>query len=442
MADVPPVVSGHIPVLGHFAEFVRQPIELLKRGQREAGNAFSLKLPGRTTVVLLGSAYSRFFFAETDKTLSIGSAYPFFGRMFAPDFYFIGNQVEYKKQRDIVLPRFRGSQLDGYVAAMESETDAFIRRIGDIGEFDLTHELGPLVMRIAARAFLGEDFGRRMNSDFFAEFREFSKGIDFFTPSWLPLPHMIRSKRARNRLRRALGAMIHERRERPVDPSDFLQSLVEATFDDGEPLSELLLINFILFFTWAGHETTAGHLSWALIDLLTNPGELVRVRAEVDSVTANGLPVSVTTLKSLPHLDNCLHETERLHPIAHLLARQATETIELDGHLIPKGSTVMIAPSVSHRLESEYSRPGEFYPDRYLATPKERYSLIGFGGGVHRCIGVHFAYSEMKVVLTKLFQRYSFELLDENPTSVAGNRSKWPASPCRVRFHRRVDREE
>lgn len=66
---------------------------------------------------------------------------------------------------------------------------AFIRNLGSQGEFDLLDGLGPVVMRIAAKAFLGSGVGERMGPDFFTEFRRFSDGIDPVLPGWLPLPH-------------------------------------------------------------------------------------------------------------------------------------------------------------------------------------------------------------------------------------------------------------
>ncbi len=434
MDRYPPQVSGALPVLGHLIEFIRTPIELIGRGHREVGDVFSLRLPGKRAVVLLGTAHNRFFFGETDRKLSIRTAYPFFERMFAPEFYFFAGLDEYRRQREIVVPRFQGRQLDGYVAVMAEETAAFEDRLGDSGEFDLTRELGPLVMRIAARCFLGPDFGTRMDRDFFAEFRRFSAGMNPVLPQGLPLPSVLRSNRARDRLRRALAGMIRERRTNPVAPPDFLQTLAEATYPDGTAVPDPVLVNMILLFTWAGHETTTGHVSWALVDLLTHPEHVERVRAETGELDLAGV-------KRLAHLDNCLHETERLHPVAHLLVRQAAEEFELAGHVVPAGTMVIAAPSVSHRLPEEHARPDDYWPDRYTEGREgrlERQALIGFGGGLHRCTGVHFAYLEMKVIVARLLRRYDFRLLDPDPRPVPGMHTKWPDSPCRVRYVKRV----
>jgi sterol 14-demethylase len=290
-------------------------------------------------------------------------------------------------------------------------------------------------MHIAARAFIGADLSDRMRDGFFEQFRRFSEGIEVVWPGWLPLPHLVRSRRARDRLRVFLGRLIEQRRRNPIDPPDFLQTLAQARFGDDEPVPDAILISLILLLIWAGHETTTGHISWALIDLLRHPHELDRVRQEQREVLDGEPALTMQHVHRLQHLNRALHETERLHPVVFVIARQATEAIELDGYTIPKGALVLASPWLTHRMSE--SDPEAYRPGRYADDPRAMQELIGFGAGVHRCLGVHFAYLEMTVVLTRLLQRYEFELLDPDPKPVPGAKSKWPQSPCRVRYHLR-----
>lgn len=437
-----PAVSGGLPGIGHGAEFLRDPIGLLERGYRERGRMFSLRLGPRTAVVLLGPEHHQFFFRETDKRLSIRTAYPFFVRMFDERFYFFAGMDEYQRQRALVVPRFQGKQLAGYVDIMADETEKLIAELGERGEFDLVHTLGPLVMRIAARSFLGEDFSRRMGDEFFAEFRRFSDGMEVVLPLWLPLPRLVRSRRARADLHAKLGALIAERRRSPIDPPDFLQTLVEARYaesadGEGGEVPVDVLVNLLLLFAWAGHETTTGHISWALIDLLQNPHEIDALRAEQAEQIGGDLDgAGLEEYRKLRRIDWALHETERLHPVAYILMRSAAVDIEHAGIAIPKDTMVMVAPAVAHRLPEIFPEPDRFLPDRF-AGQDDPPSLIGFGGGLHRCLGMHFAYLEMRVVLSLLLARYDFELVDKDLKPVPGPKTKWPASPCRVRYRAR-----
>lgn len=431
-----PVLSGARPVLGHVGSFLRDPEALLRRGYAEHGPVFGIRLGRSPVTVLLGNEYNRAVFSETDRRLSIRAAYPFFGWMFDRDFFILAEFEEYRRQRELILPRFRGDQLDGYVDIMATETNRLIDRMGDRGELELVGAVGELVARIAAHAFLGPDLGNRITG-FLRLFRQFSDGMNAFLPDWVPRPGLFRGRRARDQLRVQLLRLIEQRRRQPVDPPDFLQVLAEARFDDGEPVPDLLVINLILLLTWAGQETTTGQLAWALTDLLGHPTELARVRAEQAAQLPADQPLTASGLRALAHLDNALHESERLHPVAYVLLRQATEPLAIGGYHLPRGGRVLISPALSHRLPEQYPEPDAYRPDRFTPGGVPKHSLIGFGGGVHRCLGSHFAYLEMRVVVTMLLRHYELELLDE-PVPVRGAGTKWPQSPCRVRYRART----
>jgi sterol 14alpha-demethylase len=121
-----------------------------------------------------------------------------------------------------------------------------------------------------------------------------------------------------------------------------------------------------------------------------------------------------------------------------MLARTATASFELDGYRIPKDAMIIISPADSHRLPDQFADPDQYRPDRYVADSRGMQQLTGFGGGIHRCLGVHFAYLEMKVILTRLLQRYDLELCTHDPQPVPGTKTKWPQSPCRVRYRARA----
>ncbi|WP_019545865.1 cytochrome P450 [Streptomyces sulphureus] len=433
----PPQLSGARPFVGHAAPFLRDPYAVLSRGQAEHGRAFSFRLGNRQATALLGSEYSGWMLKAPDDDLSIRASYPFFKHMFGPDFFFWAEFEEYRRQRELVLPRFRAGQLDSYLGRMETEARALMARLGGEGEMELVETLGETVMHISAHAFLGADVNERIRG-FFPTFRRFSEGLDPVLPGWVPAPHLLRSRRARDSLRRDVLALVRRRRQHPWQEPDFLQTLVDSHFEDGEPVPDAVLVNLILMFLWAGHETTTGHLAWALVDLLEHPAHLARVRAEQrDAGLGEGASAPLTTkdLHRLPLLAAALKETQRLHPVAPMLMRRARRELTVDGWLIPHGSLVLVSPALTHRLPEEWRQPDAYRPERFLKGSGERTpELIGFGGGLHRCLGERFAHLEMEAVLTLLLRHYELELLDSPVLPVPGSTTKWPKSPCRVRY--------
>src|SRR6185295_62369 len=91
---------------------------------------------------------------------------------------------------------------------------------------------------------------------------------------------------------------------------------------------------------FAGHHTSSGTASWAMIELLRHPDVMANVVRELDELYADGSEVSFQALRSIPVLESALKETLRLHPPLIILLRMVQEEIELAGHRIPPGTMV------------------------------------------------------------------------------------------------------
>jgi sterol 14-demethylase len=437
-----PTIEGGSPLLGHLLPFFRDPVGVLRQGYQSKGRLFSFNIMGRRMNVMLGPEHNRFFFEETDKLLSIRESMPFFLKMFSPDFYSFAEMDEYLRQRAVIMPRFKAAAMKQYVGVMVEESLNLVNRLGDEGEFDLISTLGPVVMDIAAHSFMGKEFHEKLGHEFFDLFRDFSGGMEFVLPLWLPTPKMIKSQRAKKKLHKILQRWIDKRRATPLDPPDFFQGMVDSKYPDGRPIPDELVRHLILLLVWAGHETTAGQVSWALADILQNRDYEAVLRNELEDVLGNdaGGRLGWEQAIALQKMDLALRETERLHPVAFILSRKATTDIERDGYMIRKGDFVLLAPSVTHRMTETWVEPDRYNPERFNPERDdaqiESNSLVGFGGGVHRCAGVNFARMEMKVVLAVLLQNYEMELVDE-VKPIAGAGTYWPAQPCRVRYRKR-----
>jgi sterol 14-demethylase len=140
-------------------------------------------------------------------------------------------------------------------------------------------------------------------------------------------------------------------------------------------------------------------------------------------------------------LARCITEAERVHAPLVMLMRKVLEDCEFDVHVVPAGNLIMVSPAVSHRIPEVFADPIRCDPARF-APPREEdrrtpYALIGFGGGKHRCIGLAFAYQQVKLIWSVLLARYTFSLVrsDQRPnyaTFVVG-----PQQPCLVSYRRR-----
>jgi cytochrome P450 len=187
-----------------------------------------------------------------------------------------------------------------------------------------------------------------------------------------------------------LFALIRERRAEGGERDDVLAMLLEATHEDGSPMSEQELRDELLTLLVAGHETTATSLAWAFERLVREPAVLDRLVAEIDA----GEEAYVTAT---------IQETLRDRPVLPNAApRLVVKEITVGDWTYPPGCSLVANSYLIHHDPEIYPDPHAFRPDRFLDNPPGTYTWIPFGGGRRRCIGASFAMLEMKVVLRTL----------------------------------------
>ncbi|KAJ7186890.1 cytochrome P450 [Mycena filopes] len=197
---------------------------------------------------------------------------------------------------------------------------------------------------------------------------------------------------------------------------DIMSMLVKsrkAAMDAGtEAMSEQAMLDQMLTFLAAGHETTATGLSWTLWLLANDPESQRRLREEVTPIyEANPRP-DYRTIKSLTWLDCVINESLRVLPPVSDPVRVAAVTGYIDGMLVPKGTVFNIPIPVINQWKEVWGEDAEeFRPARWLDLPKAynpTFSTFTFVAGPHACIGKTMAVSEMKAVLLALIANFEF----------------------------------
>ena len=201
------------------------------------------------------------------------------------------------------------------------------------------------------------------------------------------------------RVNRPIYEEIAERRTAGdlTERDDIMSLLLQATHEDGSPMSDDELRDELMTLLVAGHETTANSLSWAVERLCRHPAQLHRLTEEVQAGESDD------------YLKAVVQETLRLRPVISIVLRRLQEPMELGGRLLPAGASIVPSIHLVHHRADIYPRPEEFLPERFLETEGGRspgtYTWIPFGGGIRRCLGAAFAQFEMETVLRELVLR-------------------------------------
>lgn len=436
----PPVVSGAKPGLGHLLEFGKSRPGLISRGLEERGRIFTIKLGPQNVAVLIGPKNHKTFFMETDKALNIATPYKFLRAAFG-EVLFIAGHDEYVRQRPFITQAFRREKMMHYIEVMGREVQKWLDSLGDEGTFEVVDAMGRLAQEVAGNALMGERFQQEAGREFWDLYEDLTAGIDPVLPPNLPLPKFWRRDRAREKMSAMLRPILEERRANADQYNDFLQDFVDSRYKDtGDPIEDEVLLNLMLGLMFAGHETTSGQAAWNVILLLQHPDYLALVREEIDRVAPYGTPIDGKVLHGLTHMNYAVTEVERLRPSADILLRDVDEAIEVGGYHIPAGWKVMVGGEVAHRLpdvfeEPDYYDPLRFSPER-AEDKSDRFALIGFGGGGHKCTGMNFANNEISVISTLLLQQFDLELVTTKPGVARGTGANRP-TPTIIRYRRR-----
>jgi sterol 14-demethylase len=432
-------VSGARPLLGHALEFHRNRDALARRGYRELGDVFAVKLGPKRLAMVVGPEHHRTFFAETGKKLDMHSVYGFLRAMFG-DVVLLAPHEEYLRQRPLLKSAFGNEKMVGYVQRMHEVSDAWVDELGDAGELEVTEAVTELIQRTAGRCFLGEDLQRSIGPEFWELYGHLNDAVDPLLPPHLPLPKFRRRDRAKKQLAKLFAPVIEERRRNPLAYDDVMQDLVMTEGKDGRLIDADTLRNLLIGLIFASYETTIGQGAWTLISLLQHPDYLRLVRDELDHVAPSPTPIDHTVLARLPHLQWAIREVERLRPSVDLMMRAAEEDVEFGGHVVPKGWLVQVVPPVAQSLPELFEHATAFDPMRFAPGREEdkqdRFSVIGFGGGMHKCPGMSFANAQMAVFAASLIRRFDLELLTHDPHVVQTIGANG-ASPALVRYRRR-----
>ena len=329
-------------------------------------------------------------------------------------------------QRRTAAPLFRHQELIGHVPAMTAVAEEQLARWRSPGparvhpiDRDMTDATYAVITRtILAGTTVAEDdiIKRAAYSLFGWTSWEVAFGI-LGVPVSVWHPGKAPSRRAAAKLRDTVAGLL-ARRQREAARSeanmavDLLAKLSAARNPEtGEPMSDEQLIDNLLTFLIAGHETTAKALTWALYLAARAPAWQQRVRDEVVSVCGRG-PVEAGQLDELPVTRAVLKESMRLYPPVPLMTRMAVRDCEIGGWKVGRGTLIAIPIFAMHRHRRLWSDPDRFDPQRFFAEAEAKHlrtQFMPFGFGPRTCIGMAFAMLEATAMFATLVRGARFE---------------------------------
>jgi sterol 14-demethylase len=440
---VPPRLSGGLPVVGHTADFVRDAMGLLSRACNEHGEICSIDVLGKKMVAVFGPDAHEAVFRAPDEHLNPSEAYKIMTPVFGKGMVYDAPPEKMNEQLKMLLPALKDKRMRTYGEIIVREVEGMIKDWGDQGEIDLVDFCRVLTNYTSSHCLLGHEFRTGMTEEFARVYHSLERGVTpvAYLNAHLPLPSFRERDRARVRLEEMVTKLIEQRRKSGREGEDFLQTLMDARYKSGAPLTEYEITGMLIASMFAGHHTSSVTTAWSIIELVKHPEYLAKVREELDANFSDGTEVGFLTLRNVPLTEYVVLETLRLHPPLFMLVRVAMKDFVYKDWFIEKGTWVLMSPTASHLLPEFFKNPHVFDPDRF-APPREEdkrdFAYIPFGGGRHKCMGNAFAILQVKAILSILLRRYDFELSEPDKGSDFHGLVVGPKEPVRMRYRRRV----
>ncbi len=441
--SVPEIIRG----TGHLPEMRVDPIGLFTRVREECGDVGRFRLADKEVVLVTGAEANEEFFRAPEEVLDQAAAYPFMTPIFGKGVVFDASPEE--RQQMLKNQALRGDMMRGHAQTIEAEIRRMVADWGDEGEIDLLDFFAELTIYTTSSCLIGKPFREELDASFAHHYHELEHGTDAiaYVDPYADIENFKMRDAARLKLVELVQEIIDKRVARGKvarEDRDLLDVLISLKNEDGtDQFTADLVTGIFISMMFAGHHTSSGTASWAMIELMRHPEAMESVVAELDELYADGSEVSFQALREIPTLEAVLKETLRLHPPLIILMRLVQQDFELLGHTIPAGTLIAASPRVSNRIEEDFPNAEEFDPSRYIDPRQEdlqnKWTWIPFGAGKHRCVGNAFAMMQMKAIFSVILR--DFEFTPAQPVdSYRDDFTKMVIQleqPCRVTYKRR-----
>lgn len=411
------------------------PLEFLDR-MAAYDDVALLDTPGQKIVVVRGPEAVRHVLVANQDNYRKSSQYELLEPVLGRGLVTSSGEL-WQRQRKLVQPMFAKRHLvpfaDHMAAAGRDALDAWGREYADGRAVDVADEILHIGLDTVGRALVGHDFTDRAG-DFGAALgnvlhqvgaiaRSTGTTIGQYVPGMtvqraaaITAPRRWRSGvRSADVMVGIVGEIIDDRlRNGHGDKDDLLRLLMEAEDEGtGERMDRQQVLDELLTFVAAGHETTAHGLAWMTYLLSQHPEARERMEAEVDEVLGDDMPTA-EDCDRLPWTTACFQEAMRLYPPVWHVQRVAIEDDVVGGYRIDAGTLMMVSIWSTHRDPKVWENPAGFDPRRWLGdAPKERprFSYLPFGGGRRVCVGQGFAMMNATILAAMIAQRFRFDLV-------------------------------
>lgn len=406
-------IPGHkgLPFVGRLPAMVKDLHGVIQKSYDEFGEVslWSGGLLQQTGVMVLGPDNYQRIFLDPERNMSTEMGYQNSIGIFYGGGLLMRDFADHRLHRRVFQTAFKNNAMQGYAQIMNPIMERGLAQWHDQTDFQFFNNIKEMLLGVAAGVFFGvDDLGEETQKLNQAFIDVTEKGIMAVLKWKIPGMNYYKGWQGKYYMDRFIRELIPIRRA--GDGTDCMSFVVKEKQDNGDYFSDRDLIQHLSFLLFAAHDTTTSALSHLVMFLGQNPDFQERIREECKAL--NKAHLDYEDLDRVPNLHNAFMESLRLHPSVSILNRRVIRECEFGGYTLPPGTNVYIPPHFNHRMPEWWDNPNQFDPDRFAPGREEHkrhsFNFIPFGGGAHKCIGMHFAIMNAKCFMHQFVLNYRF----------------------------------
>ncbi|VAI34772.1 unnamed protein product [Triticum turgidum subsp. durum] len=395
---LPPGSRG-LPVLGETLQFFAgsPSLELhpfFKRRLERYGPIFRTNLIGVDLVVSLDAELNNLVFQQDERLFE--NWWPeSVMRIFGAESIIPSMGSFHKHAKNLILRIFGPENLRLVLLQdVQRTAQASLLSWLDLPSVELKEATSSMIFSVTAKRLISYD-SSSSDGKLWKQFDAFIRGLLAF-PLYIPGTAFYQCMQGRKEVMKILRKLFDERKKAPSrrEKVDFIDLLIDTIKEDKLAMRDNFALNLIFLLLFAGQDEHEN---------------IRKSRASPDA------EITWAEYKSMKFTSCVIHESLRLANIAPLLFKKAREDVHIKAYTIPKGSKVMVCPSIVHLNPTIYEDPNIFNPWRWkeIAEPLGGASkdFMAFGGGLRLCVGAEFAKLQLAMFLHSLVTKYTWKAI-------------------------------
>ena len=405
------------PILGNTFKMLADPHAFAQRMVVTYGPVYKSRAFGGWLVALIGADANELLLFDRQKLFSSEQGWgPILDQLF-PRGLMLMDFDHHRADRRALSIAFKPEPMRHYCGSLNR---GIARTVADWeGEMQFYPTIKQLTLDLAADSFIGIDWGPEADAINIA-FVDMVQASVAPVRKPLPFTQLRKGVKGREFLVDYFTKETHRRRAEGGG-QDMFSQFATATHDDGSLMPVDEVVDHMNFLMMAAHDTITSSATSLMWELASHPEWQEKLRQEIEAITggvdANGKPRDLLyeDLGKLELTEMAFKEALRIIPPVPNIPRRALREFEFGGYRIPAGTQVGVNVHYVHHMEEHWDNPHTFDPLHFTADKvkaRHKYAWTPFGGGAHMCLGLHFAYMQVKILLSQVLPQYRITIAD------------------------------